>query len=102
MLTTMGMIVITNSLIMDKRINLIPILWETLMTNFGGNLTEYETRKSSYKMIMFVTLLGGIVIWMGYQASLTVDLSVSEPKLPFNDLEGLLNSDWNLFTINKK
>ena len=87
---------------MNEKENLIGILWETIATNFGGNLNEYQTRKTSYKMLLFLSPFGGNLIWMVYQASLTVDLSVSEPKLPFSDLEGLLTSDWKLYTINKK
>ena len=86
---------------MDKKENLIGILWQTLVTNFGGSFNEHQTEKNSYKLIMFLSLFGGNLVWMGYQASLTVDLSVSEPKLPFNDLEGLLRSDWKLFTLKK-
>ena len=86
---------------MDRMVNITGIMWETFVTNFGGSLDEYETRKYSYKMLIFLSLFGANIIWMAYQASLTVDLSVSEPKLPFSDLEGLLNSDWELFTIRK-
>ena len=81
---------------MDKKDNLIGILWETFVTNFGGCFDEYQTGKNSYKILIFLSLFGGNLIWMAYQASLTVDLSISEPKLPFSDLEGLLTSDWKL------
>ena len=100
-LTTTGMIVIAKLLVVNEKENPIGIIWETFMTNFGGNFNEYQAGKSSYKTLVFLSLFGGNIIWMAYQASLTVDLSVSEPKLPFSDLEGLLNSDWELFTIRK-
>ena len=39
-------------------------------------------------------LLSGNVVFMGYNASLTVALSVVRPKLPFDSLEGLLQSNY--------
>ena len=102
LLTTTVMITIAKFLILNRKVNSIGIFWESFAANFGGSFDDTLTKKKPYKMLLFLTLFNGNVIWMGYQASLTVDLSISEPKLPFNDLEGLLNSDWKLFTIDKK
>ena len=101
-LTTSGMIVISKFVVLDVMQNPIGIFWETFVVHFGGNFEGPHTTRKSYKIIIFTTLFCGNIIWMGYQASLTVDLSVAEPKLPFNSPEGLLNSDWKLYTINKK
>lgn len=100
-LATAGMTIIVKLLILNKKVNLIGILWDTCMANLGGNFDQYQTGRNSYKMLIFLSLFGGNLVWMGYQASLTVDLSVSEPKLPFYDFEGLLRSDWKLFTLKK-
>ncbi len=39
-------------------------------------------------------LFAGNVVFMGYNASLTVALSVVRPRLPFDSLEGLLESNY--------
>ena len=102
LLTTTVMITLLKFLVLNRKVDSIGIFWESFAVNFGGSFDDSQTKKKSYKMMLFLTLLNGNVIWMCYQASLTVDLSISEPKLPFNNLEGLLNSDWNLFTVDKK
>jgi hypothetical protein len=48
--------------------------------------------------VIFTSLLAGTVAWIGYQASLTSELSVAKEKLPFNDLESLSNTDYRLTT----
>ena len=101
-LATSIMIVLVKLLVWNKNANIIAMIWTIFVSNFGGSFDDHQAKRKSYHLVVFLTLLCGNFIWMGYQASLTVDLSVSEPKLPFNDLERLLHTNWKIFTINKK
>jgi hypothetical protein len=69
------------------------------MANFGGipGPSKLETLQS-YRFVIFTSLLAGTVVWIGYRASLTSELSAAKKKLPFNDLESLLNTEYRLTT----
>ena len=83
------------------RTSIFDVIWTSSAVFFGGDFNNYESGRSTYKALIFISLFCGNVIWMAYQASLTVDLSVQTNDLPFRDLEGLLQSDWKLFTTRK-
>ena len=82
-------------------INLLDIIWTSFATNFGGHFENQNENTNALKVITFVTLFCGNIIWMGYQASLTVDLSAPSNKLPFKDIETFYDLNWNLYTIRK-
>ena len=88
-------------LILKKKTNVFGIYWETFVANFGGSSDSSDMR-DSYKILTFITLFFGNVVWMGYQASLTVDLTTPIAKLPFRDIEGLIESNWKLLTHSKR
>ncbi len=48
----------------------------------------------SNRIVMFVLFLGGVVLWMGYQATLTSILATNVKSLPFNSLETLLETNY--------
>ena len=54
---------------------------------------------SSFKIIIFISLLCGNIIWIGYQAKLTAELATIGEEMPFEDLEGLAQTDWTLVTF---
>ena len=79
----------------------LDIAWASFATNFGGNFSQGESNEFTYKLVTFVALFCGNIIWMGYQASFTVKLSTPIEKLPFNSFETFLHSGWNIYTFKK-
>lgn len=70
------------------------LFWESFALYFGGHFdTFHANRQNVYKIFAFVLLFCGNIVWMGYQASLTVDLSVSPSKLLFSDFETFLKTN---------
>ena len=79
-----------------KLFTFIGFIWTSLTPNFGGKpsgQTQIDSRRS-YKAIIFVSLLGGVIIWIAYRSFLTAELSVTHKKYPFNDLESLSKTNW--------
>ena len=74
--------------------NFLKNLWVAFKANFGGKPNYSKPANTTHKIIMFECLLVGSIIWMAYRASLTSELSVKKLKLPFNNLESLLASDY--------
>ena len=68
-------------------------LWIALKSNVGGKPNNI-LKHSTYQILLFTCLLVGSVVWMAYRASFTSELSVRKLKLPFNNLEGVLKSDY--------
>ena len=68
-------------------------LWVAFKANAGGKPSSVK-KSSSYKIVLFDCLLVGSVVWMAYRASFTSELSIVKLKLPFNDLESLLRTDF--------
>ena len=77
-------------------------VWASGAVFFGGDFNANESQRKSFKLLTLLSLFGGNIIWMGYQASLTVEVSVPVNKLPFTDLVSLLKTDWKLYTIGKE
>ena len=68
-------------------------LWIASKANFGGKASSI-TKRNSHEMLLFTCLLAGSIIWISYRASITSELSIVEPKLPFHNLESLLKSNY--------
>ena len=81
-----------------QRINVLELAWVSFAPYFGGYFFTIDVMNSGSKIVLFVTLFCGNIVWMGYQASLTVDLSMPSNILPFSDFDSFSNSDWFLFT----
>ncbi len=60
---------------------------------FGGSpINDIENKRMSSRIILFICLMSGVVLWMGYQASLTSKLATHVVALPFDSLETLLET----------
>ena len=70
-------------------------VWTSLIAFFGGEPSETAIDgKRSYKTIVMVSLLGGSVIWIAFNAALTSELAIVVEKMPFNDFESLSKTNW--------
>ena len=70
-------------------------IWTSFAPNFGG--APFQSKAdyiASYKTLVFVFVLDGLVLWATYQSVLYTDLSRPLIKNPFNDLDSLANSDY--------
>ena len=68
-------------------------LWVALKSNAGGKPNNI-LKQATYQILLFNCLLVGSIVWMAYRASFTSELAVRKLKLPFNNLEGVLKSDY--------
>ena len=82
--------------------NIFGFIWTSLNVYFGGkpSNTSIDSRRT-YKAVVFVSLLSGVIIWMAYRSFLTAELSVIIKKYPFNDLESLSKTNWRYLIIFK-
>ena len=75
--------------------NVFGFLWYSSTVYFGGEPSGTAIdSKRPYKLIVFISLLGGIIIWISYRSFLTAVLSVNIKKYPFNDMYTLSKTDW--------
>ena len=99
-ITTAIMITIAKTFCLFKfsKLNIISIcgfVWSSFTANFGGKPSGSPIDlKKPYKIIVFISLLGGVVIWIAYRSFLCAELSIVEEKLPFKDLESLSKTTW--------
>ena len=70
-------------------------VWTSFIAYFGGQPSGTTIDgKRSYKTILMVSLLGGLVIWIAFNASLTSKLAVDIKEMPFHDLESFSKTNW--------
>ena len=76
-------------------IDTVVFLWTSFIANFGGKppATKLD-KKPSYRIVVFTSLLCGMLIWIGYRSMLIAVFSVTYKKYPFTDLEGFSKTDW--------
>ena len=75
--------------------NVCGFLWYSSTVYFGGEPYENAVdSKRTYKFIVFVSLLGGIIIWISYQSCLTAKLAVDIKRYPFKDMYSLSKTNW--------
>ena len=70
-------------------------IWASFTPNFGG--TPFESKAdyiASYKTLVFVFMLDGLILWVAYQSFLYTELSTPLIKNPFSDLNTLAKSDY--------
>ena len=78
-----------------KLSNIIGFLWYSYIVYFGGKPSGTAIdSKRTYKLIVFVSLLGGIIIWISYRSFLTAELAINIKKYPFNDMNSLSKTNW--------
>ena len=70
-------------------------VWTSFIAFFGGKPggTHVDSRRS-YKAIVMVSLIGGLIIWIAFRASLTSELAIVVTKLPFNDMLTFSQTKW--------
>ena len=77
--------------------------WNIICTYFGKPLThslptykgrDIEHARPSVRLAFFTVIFVGSIVFMCYRASLTSELSTLKHKKPFEDLNGLLQSDY--------
>ena len=95
------MTVLAKLLTIKDKIDIFGTLWASSAVFFGGDFDANGSQRKTHKFMIFLTLFGGNIIWMGYQASLTVELSAPSNKLPFTDLDSFLKTDWKMYTVRK-
>ena len=65
------------------------------MANFGGKPSKSRLdHVNSYKMVVFSSLLSGVVIWVYYRGSFTSKLAIKSVKYPFHDLNSFSKSNY--------
>ncbi len=70
-------------------------LWLTLSANFGGKPKDpLPKNTTSNRLIVFICLLAGTIVWIGFRSYLVSILSVVELKYPFNSLETMADTDF--------
>ena len=70
-------------------------IWASFTPNFGGTPFQAKTDHiTSYKTLVFVFMMDGLVLWSTYQSVMYTDLSRPLIKNPFNDLDTLAKSDY--------
>ena len=75
--------------------NIFGFLWYSSTVYFGGKPSGTAIdSKRTYKFIVFVFLLGGIIIWISYRSFLTAELAINIKKYPFNDMHSLSKTNW--------
>ena len=78
-----------------KLSNIIGFLWYSYIVYFGGKPSgTVIDSKRTYKFIVFVSLLGGIIIWISYRSFLTAELAINIKKYPFTDMYSLSKTNW--------
>ena len=74
--------------------NYLKNLWIASKANFGGKPNSVVRGFAAQRLMLFICLLSGTIIWIAYRGSLTSELSVIEKDIPFDDLESLSKSDY--------
>ena len=57
---------------------------------------------SKHQMTILIYFFNGIIIWIAFRGSLTAVLSDQHEKIPFDNLEGILKTDFFVTTTSKK
>ena len=67
----------------------------SLMANFGGaSIGSKVNNFISYKGLIFISSISGLIISTAYSASLVSELSVKVIKFPFDDPESLSKTEY--------
>ena len=71
------------------------MFFTSLMANLGGTSFESKVNNyTSYKGLIFTSLISGLIISTAYSASLVSELSVKVIKFPFHDPESLSKTEY--------
>ena len=83
----------------DQTISIFPngikALFTFLQTNLGNaSFATFPNELLSSKIIFFITLLMGNIVWMAYQGSLLSELIVPKLSKPFHDFDTLIKTNY--------
>ena len=70
------------------------MFFTSLMANLGETSFESKVNYTSYKGLIFTSLISGLIISTAYSASLVSELSVKVIKFPFHDPESLSKTEY--------
>ena len=79
-------------------------LWSSFTAIFGGFTHQNDLllkTKISYRSTIFVSLLGGTLIWMAYRSCMTAEFNDFQKKYPFTDMESFSKTNWRMVTASK-
>ena len=69
--------------------------WSSFIGFFGGKPTSKSfDSKTSYKIVVFTSLLCGSMGWIAYRSYLTSELSIRKKVLPFTDMKTFSKTNW--------
>ena len=71
-------------------------LWSFLTINLGNGYNSLSSHKQQVKIAVFMFLISGSLIWLHYGAFIYAKLSFDRHDLPFDSLETLLTSDYEV------
>ena len=73
-------------------------LWITINVNFGGQ-PEKDSKYWSERLVFFISMIAGLLIWSSFTAAMTTNLSTRIHKKPFDSIETFLQSDYEYIII---
>ena len=81
-----------------KAIGFLNWLWTSITGNFGvpPMYTDLKNSWISNRIVFLSCILSGFIAWMAYQAALTSALATIKVQPPFDSLETLLKTDFQL------
>ena len=74
--------------------DLVGNFWKAIVANFGGCHKFIGCTRDSFRITAFSCLMTGLIVWIAIRARFTAVLTSSNLSDPFNDLQGLLNSNY--------
>ena len=91
-------IVLTSKLLNQEKLNCLnfmDIFTKSLKANLGNaSITEINIKFHSLKMVVFIALITGNIIWIAYNGALLSKLLKPRFDKPFHDLESLAKSNY--------
>ena len=73
----------------------IGLIWYTFIAIFGGKPQPSKIdSKKTYKLVVFISLLAGLVVWIAYRSYFTSIFSVPLKAYPFQNSRELFKSGW--------
>ncbi len=84
--------------------HLLSNCWSSFASNFGVDMTKLDpsepddddnmSQRTPVRMLLLSIFIMGNIVFMAYRAALTSELSVRRIKLPFHNMEEILDTDF--------
>ena len=76
-----------------------PAIWTSFIAFFGGKPTAKSfDSETAYKIVVFISLFSGSLVWIFYRSYLTSALSITRLELPFTDMKSFSKTNWRYQT----